>query len=84
MIDKGKIQRTKVTESFRKELHNLMNKYTPMVDLIETEGETNNLMESIKNVDMQLEDAINDLRIQKILSKKEADQAKDVINNIVW
>ena len=61
-----------------------MNKYTPKVDLIETKGDKNNLMESVKNIDMQLEDAINDLRMQKILSKKEADQAKDVINNIVW
>ncbi len=84
LIDKGKVQRTKITESFRKELHNLMNKYTPMVDLIETNGDKNNLMEAIKNVDMQLEDAINDLRMQKILSKKGADQAKEVINNIVW
>ena len=84
LIDKGKIQRTKITEGFRRELHNLMNKYTPMVDLVEFEGEKNNLMESIKNVDMQLEDAINDLRIQKILGKKEADQAKEIINNIVW
>ncbi|MFX1339213.1 MAG: hypothetical protein ACFFDK_11440 [Promethearchaeota archaeon] len=84
MIDKGKVQRTKITESFRKELHNIMNKYTPMVDLVEIEGEKNNLMEAIKNVDTQLEDAVNDLRMQKILSKKEADQAKEVINNIVW
>ena len=84
LIEKGKVQRTKITEKFRKELHNLMNRYTPMVDLVETEGEKSNLMEAIKNVDMQLEDAINDLRMQKILGKKESDQAKQVINNIVW
>ena len=84
LIEKGKVQRTKVTEKFRRELQNLMNKYTPMVNLVETEGDKNNLMESIKNLDTQLEDAINDLRIQKILGKKEADQAKEVINNIVW
>lgn len=84
LIDKNKVQRSKITENFRKELHNLMNKYTPMVNLVEMEGDKNNLMESIKNIDSQLEDAINDLRMQKILGKKEADQAKDLINNIVW
>ena len=83
MIDKGKVQRTRITESFRKELRNLMNKYTPVVNLVETEGEKNNLME-IKNLDTRLEDAVNDLRMQKILSKKVADQAKDIINNLVW
>ncbi|TFG03450.1 MAG: hypothetical protein EU539_12225 [Promethearchaeota archaeon] len=84
MIENGKVQRTKVTDSFRKELTNLMNKYTPMVNLVENEGEKNNLMESIKNFDTQVEDAINDLRMQKILGKKSADQAKDVINNLMW
>lgn len=83
MIDKGKVQRTRITESFRKELRNLMNKYTPVVNLVETEGEKNNLMQ-IKNLDTRLEDAVNDLRMQKILSKKVADQAKDIINNLVW
>jgi hypothetical protein len=84
MIEKGKVQRTKITDKFRKELQKLMNKYTPMVNLVETEGEKNNLMEAIKNVDTQLEDAINDLRMQKILGKKEAATAKEVINNIIW
>jgi hypothetical protein len=84
MIEKGRVQRTKITESFRSELANLMNKYTPMVNLVETQGEKNNLMESIKNLDNQLEDAINDLRIQKILGKKESDQVKEIIHGIVW
>ena len=83
LIDK-KIQRTKITESFRKELGNLMNKFPPMVNLIETEGEKSNLMKAIKNFDTQLEDAINDLRMNKILGKKEAEKAKDIITNLVW
>jgi ribosome maturation protein Sdo1 len=84
MVDKGKIIRSKITETFRGELSNLMNKYTPMADLVESQGENNNLMESIKNLDTRLEDAINDLRMQKIITKKVADQTKDVINNLVW
>ncbi|MFX1257400.1 MAG: hypothetical protein ACFFAN_06060 [Promethearchaeota archaeon] len=83
LIDKGKIQRSKITESFRKELRNQMNKYTPMVNLVENEGDKNNLME-IKNFDTLLEDSINDLRVQKILSQKEADKAKNIIANLVW
>jgi len=84
MIDKGKIQRTKITESFRGGLGNLMNKLPSMVDLVETEGDKCNLMESIKNFDTQVEDSINDLRMQKILGKKEAERAKDIIANLVW
>lgn len=84
MVDKGKVQRSKITEIFRSELHNLMNKYTPMADLVETQGENNNLMEHIKNLDTRLEDAVNDLRMQKIITKKVADSVKLVINNIVW
>ena len=84
MIDKGKIQRTKTTESFRTELGNLMNKFPPMIDLVDAEGEKCNLMESIKNFDMQIEDAINDLRMSKILGKKEAEKAKDIIANLVY
>ncbi|MFX0071079.1 MAG: hypothetical protein ACFFAO_08310, partial [Candidatus Hermodarchaeota archaeon] len=74
----------KVTESFRKEITNLMNKYTPMIDLVEKEGEKNNLMESIKNFDTQVEDAVNDLRMQKILNKKSAETAKSIIANLMW
>ena len=61
-----------------------MNKYTPVANLVETEGDKNNLMEHIKNLDTRLEDAVNDLRMQKIISKKVADSAKEVINNLVW
>ena len=84
MVDKGKVQRSKITETFRIELRNLMNKYTPMADLVEIQGENNNLMEHIKNLDVRLEDAVNDLRMQKIINRKVADQAKEVINNLVW
>jgi hypothetical protein len=84
MIEKGRVQRTKITESFRKELTNLMNKYTPLVTLVEGEGEKNNFMQSIKNLDTQLEDSINDLRMQKILGKKESDQVKEIIHNLIW
>ena len=54
------------------------------MNLIETEGEKSNLMKAIKNFDTQLEDAINDLRMNKILGKKEAEKAKDIITNLVW
>lgn len=84
MIDKGKVQRTKITEGFRSELGKLMNKFPPMIELVESEGEKCNLMESIKNFDNLLEDSINDLRMQKILGKKEAERAKDIIANLVW
>ncbi len=84
LIDKGKVQRSKITVSFMQELSNQMNKYTPMIDLVEREGEKSNLMESIKNFDTQLEDSINDLRMEKILGKKEADRAKNIIADLVW
>ncbi|MFX0187855.1 MAG: hypothetical protein ACFE8A_08975 [Candidatus Hodarchaeota archaeon] len=84
LIDKGKIQRTRITDNFRKELGNLMNKFPPMIDLVENKGEKNNLMESIKNFDTLVEDAVNDLRMQKILAKKEADRAKEIISSLVW
>ena len=54
-----------------------------MIDLVETQGDKNNLME-MKNLDTRLEDSINDLRIRKILSKKEAEAAKDIIANLIW
>jgi len=84
LIDKGKIQRSKITDTFRKDLGNLMNKFPPMIDLVENKGEKQNLMESIKNFDTQVEDAINDLRMQKILGKKESERAKDIISSLVW
>lgn len=83
LIDKERIQRSKITGGFRNELRNLMNKYTPMVNLVENEGEKCNLME-IKNLDTRLGDAINDFRVQNILNKKEADNAKNIIADIVW
>ena len=83
LIDNGKIVRTKVTASFRQKLRDLMNKDNAMIELVETQGDKNNLME-MKNLDTRLEDAINDLRIRKILNKKQAETAKDVIANLVW
>jgi len=62
----------------------MMNKFPPMINLVENAGDKHNLMESIKNLDAQLEDAINDLRMQKILSKKESERAKEIIHNIIW
>ncbi|MFX0057476.1 MAG: hypothetical protein ACFE85_09920 [Candidatus Hodarchaeota archaeon] len=82
-IEKGKVHRTKVTDSFRNKLRDLMNKDNSMIDLVERGGETGNLME-IKNLDTQLEDAINDLRIRKVLGKKESEKAKEIINSLVW
>jgi len=38
----------------------------------------------MKNLDTKLEEAINDLRINKILGKKEAEKAKTVIYNLIW
>jgi len=84
LIDKGKVVSTKVKESFRRKIRDLMNKYTPMVNLVENEGETKNLMTDMKNLDTRLDDAINDLRIRKILGKKSATKAKEIINNLVW
>lgn len=83
LIEKGKLQRTKVLSSFRDKLRALMNKDNAMINLVEKGGEKGNLME-MKNLDTQLEDAINDLRIKKILGKKEAARAKDIIHNLVW
>lgn len=83
LIEKGRPVSTKVKESFRQRLRNLMNKDNSMIDLVETQGDKNNLME-MKNLDTRLEDAINDLRIRKILGKKQAETAKDVIANLVW
>ena len=83
LIDKGKIVRTKVKGSFRQKLRDLMNKDNAMIDLVETQGDKNNLME-MKNLDTRLEDSINDLRIRKILNKKESEAAKDMIANLIW
>jgi len=83
LIDKGKAVETKVKAGFRQKLRNLMNKDNSMIELVETQSDKNNLMET-KNLDTRLEDAINDLRIRKILSKKQAETAKDIISNLVW
>ena len=83
LIDKGKPVKTKVKASFRQKLRDLMNKDNAMIDLVETQGDKNNLME-MKNLDTRLEDSINDLRIRKILNKRQAEMAKDVIANLIW
>ena len=83
LIDKGKIVRTKVKENFRQKLRDLMNKDNAMISLVEAEGDKNNLME-MKNLDTRLEDSINDLRVRKILSKKQGETAKTMIANLFW
>ncbi|NVM35626.1 MAG: hypothetical protein HWN81_08520, partial [Candidatus Lokiarchaeota archaeon] len=83
LIDKGKIVSTKVKASFRQKLRDLMNKDNAMIELVETQGDKNNLME-MKNLDTRLEDAINDLRIRKILNKRQAEIAKSMIDNLIW
>ncbi|MFX1457172.1 MAG: hypothetical protein ACFFDB_17480 [Promethearchaeota archaeon] len=83
LIDKGKVVSTKVKASFRQKLRDLMNKDNAMISLVESQGDKNNLME-MKNLDTRLEDAINDLRIRKILSKKSAETAKTIIADLVW
>lgn len=84
MIDEGSIVSTKAKDNFRDQLEKYMNKLTPMVNLVETEGDQKNLMDEIKNLDTRLEESINDLRIKKIIKKKTARKARDVINNLVW
>jgi hypothetical protein len=83
LIDKGKVQRTKVTDAFRNKLRDLMNKDNSMINLVEQGGEKGNLMD-MKNLDAQLLDSINDLRIRKILSKKDAEKARQIVNNLIW
>ena len=83
LIDGGKVVSTKVKASFRQKLRDLMNKENSMIELVETQGDKNNLME-MKNLDTRLEDAINDLRIRKILNKKQAETAKTIIADLVW
>ncbi|MGV9174150.1 MAG: hypothetical protein ACOC35_16500, partial [Promethearchaeia archaeon] len=84
MIDEGSVVSTKVKDNFRDQLSKYMNKLTPMVNLVESEGDKSNLMETIKNLDTRLEESINDLRIKKIIKKKTARKSRDVINNLVW
>jgi hypothetical protein len=83
LIDKGKTVETKVKSGFRQKLRDLMNKDNAMIELVEVQADKNNLMET-KNLDTRLEDSINDLRIRKILSKKQAEIAKDMISNLIW
>ncbi len=83
LIEKGKIVNTKIKASFRKKLEDLMNKYNPMIDLVEAEGDKTNLM-NLKNLDTHLEHAINNLRMNKVLNKKVADKAIQIIENLVW
>ncbi|MBD3194516.1 MAG: hypothetical protein GF317_05630 [Candidatus Lokiarchaeota archaeon] len=84
LVDGKKIISTKVKESFRSKLEDLMNKYSPVINLVESEGDKSNLMDDIKNIDTRLEEAINDLRVRKILKKKAAAKAKDIIVNLIW
>ncbi len=84
LIEKGNVVTTKVKEKFRIKLEDLMNKYNPLIDLVESEAEKANLMENITNIDTKLDEAINDLRINKILKKKTAAKAKEMINSLVW
>ncbi len=60
-----------------------MNKDNAMINLVDKGGETSNLMD-MKNLDTKLEESINDLRIRKVLGKKEADRDKNVINDLIW
>ena len=83
LIDKGKPVRTKVKDTFRKIIRDLLNKDSSMINLADAGAESGNLMD-MKNLDTRLEDAINDLRVKKILGKKEAATAKDIIINLVW
>ncbi len=83
LIDSGKKVETKVKAAFRQKLRDLMNKDNAMIELVEVQADKNNLMET-KNLDTRLEDSINDLRIRKILSKKQAEIAKDMISNLIW
>jgi len=83
LIEKGKVVRTKVKNNFRKIIRDLINKDNSMINLADSGAESGNLMD-MKNLDTRLEDAINDLRVKKILGKKEAATAKDIIVNLVW
>jgi len=83
LIDKGKVVSTKVKENFRKIIRDLINKDNSMINLADSGAESGNLMD-MKNLDTRLEDAINDLRVKKVLGKKEAATAKDIIINLVW
>ena len=83
LIQKGKVLRTKVKDTFRKNIRDLLNKDNSMINLADSGAESGNLMD-MKNLDTRLEDAINDLRVKKILGKKEATVAKDIIVNLVW
>jgi hypothetical protein len=83
LIEKGRVHRTKVTDAFRMKLRDLMNKDNDMINLVEKGAEKGNLM-GMKNLDTQLEEAVNDLRIRKVLGKKEAERDKEIIHNLVW
>ena len=83
LVDKGKPVRTKAKDNFRKIIRDLLNKDNSMINLADSGAESGNLMD-MKNLDTRLEDAINDLRVKKILGKKEAATAKDIIVNLVW
>ncbi len=83
LVERGRVVSTKVKETFRRKIRDLMNKYNPMIDLVETEGEKANLAQ-LKNIDTRLEDAINDLRMSKILNKKQSAKAIEILHNIVW
>jgi hypothetical protein len=83
LVDKGKLVRTKAKNTFRKIIRDLLNKDNSMINLADSGAESGNLMD-MKNLDTRLEDAINDLRVKKILGKKEAATAKDIIVNLVW
>ncbi|MHA1414428.1 MAG: hypothetical protein ACTSO4_17655 [Promethearchaeota archaeon] len=60
-----------------------MNKDNQMINLVDSKGESGNLMD-MKNIDTLLIDAINDLRIRKVIGKKQAERAKNIINNLLW
>ncbi len=84
LVDNEKVVSAKLKEKFRSKLEDLMNKYNPVINLVEKEGEKSNLMESIKNLDTKLEQTISDLRIKRILGKRTADKAQEIIHELIW
>lgn len=81
---KGNVTNIKsnIKTAFTNRFFNLCNKYRQIIDLISVESEKNNLLE-IKNFISQLLEAIDELRIRDLVSKKIGIHVKELIESLI-
>ena len=74
--------KSKIKKVFTNRFINLCNKYRQIIDLISVESEKNNILE-IKNFISQLFEAIDELRLKDLISKKIGINVKELIESLI-